>query len=65
MRKVLWAIFLFGLYIWAVTSGHDQMIIQQVQNVYRAVVVWFDDAEVDFQVKQTKPKSKKKARRWD
>lgn len=65
MRKILWAILFFGAYIWAMTSGHDRMIIDQGKNIYRAVVVWLDDAEVDFQVKPNKTKAKKKSRRWD
>jgi len=49
------------------TSGHDRMIIDQGKNIYTALVAWFDDADVDFQVKPSKKnsKSKKKSRRWD
>ncbi|MBS0625414.1 MAG: hypothetical protein JSS32_05130 [Verrucomicrobia bacterium] len=63
MRKLFWMIFLFGAYIWIVTSGHEEFIFDQGRAVYRAVVAWFDDADVDFQVK--KVKHKKKSRRWD
>ncbi len=65
MRKLLWAILLFGAYIWAMTSGNDQIIIEKGKNLYQGLVAWFDDAEVDFQVKPSKFKSKKKPRRWD
>jgi hypothetical protein len=66
MRKILWMLLLFGAYMWSMTSGHDRMIIDQGKNVYNALVAWFDDAEIDFQVKQKKPtKVKKKSRRWD
>jgi hypothetical protein len=65
MRKILWMIFLFGAYVWAMTSGHDQMIMSQGKNIYQAIVAWFDDAEIDFQVKPQKVKAKKKSRRWD
>lgn len=64
MRKLLWMILLFGAYIWAMTSGHDRMIVDQGKNFYQAIVAWLDDADVDFQVKQ-KTKVKKKSRRWD
>ncbi|MGB7978929.1 MAG: hypothetical protein WCF19_07215 [Chlamydiales bacterium] len=65
MRKLLWAILLFGAYLWAMTSGHDRMLIEQGKNLYRAVIVWLDDAEVDFQIKQNRAREKKKSRRWD
>lgn len=64
MRRLLWVIFLFGVYVWVMTSGHDRLLIEQGKNLYRALVVWFDDAEVDFQVPQKK-KVKKRSRRWD
>ncbi|PIS02918.1 MAG: hypothetical protein COT85_02485 [Chlamydiae bacterium CG10_big_fil_rev_8_21_14_0_10_42_34] len=64
MRKLLWMIFFFGLYVWSITSGHDRMIMEQGRVVVQALVAWFDDAEIDFQTKENK-KSKKKNRRWD
>lgn len=64
MRKLLWMILLFGVYVWLMTSGHDRMVMQQGKVVYQSLVSWFDDAEVDFQVKQ-KQKAKKRSRRWD
>jgi hypothetical protein len=57
-------ILFFGAYVWVMTSGHDQMVLEQGKNIYQALVSWFDDAEIDFQVKE-KHKSKKKSRRWD
>ncbi len=66
MRKLLWMIFLFGAYVWIMTSGHDRMVIEQGKNIFRALVAWFDDAEVDFQVSGQKSKKvKKRTRRWD
>lgn len=65
MRKLLWMILLFGAYVWVMTSGHDRMILEQAKTAYSALVAWFDDAEVDFQVSQQKPKAKKRSRRWD
>lgn len=65
MRRLLWMILLLGAYLWAMTSGHDQMIIDQGKTIYNAVVAWLDDAEIDFQTKQKKTAPKKKTRRWD
>lgn len=64
MRKLLWMILLFAAYVWVMTSGHDRMVVDQGKAIYRAIIAWFDDAEIDCQVKQEK-KSKKRTRRWD
>lgn len=63
MRKLLWIFMAIGGYIWLVTSGNDEWALNQGKAFYRAVVAWFDDAEVDFQMKKSKPK--KRERRWD
>lgn len=63
MRKLLWMFLFLGAYIWLVTSGHDEFVLNQGKSIYKAIVSWFDDAEVDFQLK--KEKIKKKSRRWD
>ena len=63
MRKVLWMIMLLGGYIWLVTSGHDEFVLDQGKMAYKALVDWFDDAQVDFHLK--KDFSKKRSRRWD
>jgi hypothetical protein len=63
MRKLLWMILCLGAYLWLVTSGHDEFVLRQGQAVYEAFISWFDDAEMDFQLK--KEKVKKKGRRWD
>ena len=63
MRKLLWMIMLIGGYVWLVTSGRDEFVLDQGKKVYQAVLSWFDDAEVDFQLK--KEKNKKKSRRWN
>lgn len=55
---------LFGAYIWVITSGNDQMILDRGKEIYKAVIVWFDGADVDFQLKKDKV-SKKRSRRWD
>jgi len=64
MRKLLWMIVLFGAYVWVMTSGHEQMVMEKGKLLFNAFVAWFDDAEVDFQVKQ-KETTKKRSRRWD
>jgi hypothetical protein len=64
MRKLFWMIILFAIYVWVMTSGRDHLLIEQGKSVYQALVAWFDDADVDFQVKKTQ-KAKKHRRRWD
>lgn len=64
MRKLLWMIILFGVYVWVMHSGRDHFISEQVRGAWSAFVAWFDDAELDFQAKSVQ-KSKKKSRRWD
>lgn len=64
MRKILWMALFFFAYLWLMTSGHDHFVMEQGKTLYRAFVSWFDDAEVDFQMKQGK-KNQKKSRRWD
>ena len=63
LRKLFWLIILFGAYIWVLTSGHDDMILEKGKEAYQALVSWFDGAEVDFQLK--KSHTKKRSRRWD
>jgi hypothetical protein len=59
-------VFFFCAYVWLVTSGREQMVIEYGKTVYQALVAWFDDAEVDFQMNpKEKPSPKKKSRRWD
>lgn len=68
MRRLLWMIFLFGAYMWLMTSGHDRMLFDQGKNIYQAIVAWLDDAEVDYQMQKhpkAKEKAKKRSRRWD
>jgi len=63
MRKLFWIIVFLGGYFWLVTSGHDGFVLNQGKMLYQSLVSWFDDAEVDFQLK--KNTQKKKSRRWD
>jgi hypothetical protein len=52
-----------GAYLWVLTSGRDQFLVQKAKAVYEFVYNWVEDADADFQLKNTK--SKKKSRRWD
>lgn len=66
MRRLLWMIFLFGAYLWVMSSGHDRMLMEQGKQLYRYVIAWLDDAEVDFQTTQRRTKkTKARHRRWD
>lgn len=64
MRKLLWMVLLFAVYVWVMTSGHDRMVVEQGKSIYNALVSWFDDAEIDYQIKKHQ-KAKKRNRRWD
>jgi hypothetical protein len=52
-----------GAYLWVLTSGKDQFILDQGKVLYQSAVKWLDGADADFQLKDIK--SKKKSRRWD
>ncbi len=65
MRKLLWMLIFLGGYVWVVTSEHDEFILRQGKMIYQALVHWFEDAEIDFQLKKEKVSSKKRSRRWD
>jgi hypothetical protein len=66
MKKTFCAILLLFAYIWVVSTGHEQFVLDQSMRVYQAIVTWFDGAKVDFQVKQkSTPANNKRPRRWD
>lgn len=62
MRRLLWMILLLGGYFWVMTSGNDQALLEKGKWLYETVIAWFDDADVDFQLKPHK--SKKHTRSW-
>lgn len=64
MRRLLWMIIFLGGYVWLVTSGHDDFVLERGKDIYKALVVWFDDAQIDFHLKNEKT-VKKRSRRWD
>ncbi len=71
MRKIFWAVFMLGAYVWSVSTGRDQFMLDQGKKLYQTVTLWFEDAEVDFQIQKTAPASQsekkqtKRSRRWD
>ena len=64
MRKLLWMILFFAAYVWMMTSGHEGIVIDYGKAAYNGLISWFDDAEVDFQMKKNQ-KIKKRSRRWN
>jgi hypothetical protein len=63
MRRLFWLIILMGAYLWVLTSGHDQFVLEKGKGIYETVAKWIEGADADFQLKNTK--QKKKSRRWD
>lgn len=63
MRKLFWTIVLVGGYVWVISSGREDLVFQQGKAIYKMIVEWFDDATIEFNVKNEKPK--KRYRRWD
>ena len=63
MRKLFWMMILLGGYIWVVTSGRDQMVLEKSKAMVSSIVAWFDDADIDFHLKPAK--AKKRSKRWD
>jgi hypothetical protein len=64
MRRLFWMVICFSVYVWVITSGKEQFVLDQGRLVFKAVAAWFSDAEVDFQLKPAKL-AKKRSRRWD
>lgn len=64
MRRLVWMFLFFGAYLWVITSGNDQILLEKGKAVYEAIVTWFDGADIDYQTKKTK-QVLKKHRRWD
>ncbi len=62
MRRLIYIAILLAGYFWVVTSGRDQEVLEKGKWIYETVVSWFDDADVDFQLKPHK--NKKQSRKW-
>ncbi|MBF8263226.1 MAG: hypothetical protein HW387_891 [Parachlamydiales bacterium] len=66
MRKTFWVIVLLFVYIWVVSTGHEQFVLDQSHRLYQTFAAWFDDADVDLQIqRKAAPVIKKRPRRWD
>lgn len=67
MRKLLWLCLFFGAYVWMVTTGNEQFVLERVKALYKIVTDWFEDADLDFHVQPKKISHEKKVRprRWD
>lgn len=63
MRRLFWLIVLLGAYLWVLTSGRDEFLLEKGKALYESVFKWIDDADADFQLKNIK--TKKRSRRWD
>ena len=66
MRSILWLVSLLGLYVWVSATGNEQFFIERGKTLYRIVVHWLEDAEIDFHTEKEVEKGKQsKPRRWD
>ncbi len=67
MRKIFWLGLFFAGYVWMVSTGNEDFVLEKVRALYRLVATWFADADVDFQVRPKKilHKKKERSRRWD
>lgn len=65
MKKVFGIILLLFAYIWVVSTGHEQMVLDQSKRLYQTVSAWFDGADVDYQSQKQLAPIKKRPRRWD
>ena len=67
MQKLFWLALLVGGYIWMVTTGNEDLVIERGKAVYKMVADWLQDADVDFQLKKKKVSQQKpeRQRRWD
>ncbi len=63
IRTLFWLVFFFGVYLWLVTSGRDETVLEKGKALYNTFVTWFDDAEIEFHFK--KDKTKQRSRRWE
>lgn len=62
MRKILWTVIFFLVYVYVTTSGKDQVILETGRSLYETISNWLDHAELDFHLK--KEPAKKTRRSW-
>lgn len=67
MRTLFWLCLFFGAYVWMVTTGNEQFVLERGKALYKLVCDWFQDAEIDFHLnsKKISPQKKERPRRWD
>jgi hypothetical protein len=63
MRRLFWLILLLGGYLWILTSGHDDFVLEKTKAVYELVTNWVSSADADFHVKKDKPRTRHN--RWE
>ncbi len=63
MRRIFWLICFLGTYLWMMSTGKEHLILTKGKAIYSMIILWLEDADIDFQLdpKQTK----KKSQRWD
>ena len=67
MRRFFWIALLLGGYFWMVTTGNEELVLDRAKFIYTSIARWFEDAELDFQLKPQKkssPKKQDRSRRW-
>ncbi len=67
MRVSFWLLLLICGYIWMATTGNESFVLDKGRAVYKIIVDWFKDADLDFHLSQDKPSPQKKERfrRWN
>lgn len=67
MRKLFWLCLFLGGYVWMILTGNEELVLERGRALYKLVAEWFEDADLDFQYKESKSKNSKRsrARRWD
>jgi hypothetical protein len=67
MQKFFWIALFVGGYIWMVTTGNEDLVIERGKAIYKMFSDWLQDADVDFQLKKKKVSQQKpeRQRRWD
>jgi len=66
MRKLFLISLLLGGYIWMKSSGNEEIVIEKCKLVYKMVINWFEDIDVDYHIQQKNPSRRKQdhPRRW-
>jgi hypothetical protein len=66
MRRIFWLLLFLGGYVWMITTENELFVLEKGRALYQLVANWFQDAEVDLQIKKKEvSKNKHRSRRWD